>query len=102
MTEVVVRQLVLNGFDVHHPLLDLQHYLQYPATLAWNNDEVFTSGLKALREVVLRKRKSCLLSILIRNNADAFPGVTMTLKECFILLSEGYDKYYFLWLIRRI
>lgn len=51
---------------VDHPLLDLQHYLQYPATLEWNNDESFTAGLKALREVVLGKRQSCLLSTGLR------------------------------------
>lgn len=102
MTKVVMRQLVANGFDINHPLLDLQHYLQYPDTLEWNNDGSFTAGLKALREVVLRKRKLCFLIIFIRNNADAFPGETMTLQECFILLGEGYDKHYFYWLITRI
>ena len=25
MMKVVTRQLVVNGFDIHHPLLDLQH-----------------------------------------------------------------------------
>lgn len=58
MTKVVMRQLVIHGFDINHPLLDLQHYLGYPATLEWNNDKVFTSGLKSLREVVLGQRES--------------------------------------------
>ena len=59
MTKVVVRQLAINGFDVNHPLLDLMHYLGYPATLEWNNNQVFTSGLKALREIILGRRRSC-------------------------------------------
>ena len=59
MTKVAIRQLGLNGFDVHHPLLDLQEHLGYPATLEWENKQAFTKGLKALREVILGKRKSC-------------------------------------------
>ena len=59
MTKVVIRQLGLNGFNVNHPLLDLLHHLGYPSTLDWNNDKAFTSGLKALHEVILGHRKSC-------------------------------------------
>ena len=68
MTKVVIRQLVLNGFDVHHPLLDLQDYLGYPATLEWENKPAFTTGLKALRDGVLGKRKSCPLILFQDRN----------------------------------
>ena len=66
MTKVVIRQLAIDDFNVNHPLLDLMHHLGYPATLEWNKDQVFTSGLKALREIILANRKSCLTS------ADSF------------------------------
>ena len=72
LTKVVTRQLGVNGFDIHHPLLDLQHWLDYPATLEWNNSQVFTSGLKVLHEITTGRRKSCPICAVIRNNANAF------------------------------
>lgn len=57
MTKVTVRQLRENGFDIYHPMLDILHSLNYPDCLVWGQTSPFTSGLKAIHEFVLGRRK---------------------------------------------
>ena len=67
MTKVVTRQLGANGFDICNPLLELQHYLGYPATLEWNNSQAFPSGLKILYGITHGRRKCCPLALFQSN-----------------------------------
>ena len=60
MTKVVTRQLGVNGFDIHNPLLELQHDLGYPTTLEWNNRVPVQTGFEMASKFPLGVN-ACLL-----------------------------------------
>ena len=101
-TKVTVRQLRVNGFDIHHPMLELLHFLKYPDCLVWGQTSSFTSGLKAIHEHIHGRRKCtflCGLERLVRDDADVTSGEVLDVEECLGLLSEGHDTYYIYWLV---